>query len=55
MIFKKELLFAFVPPILKSEILQSCKNLLKSQKQSTEYVRSEFDSEGLRNNNTMVP
>lgn len=54
-LFKKELLFAFMPPILNPEILQSCEILLKSQKQSTEYVRSEFDFEGLRNDNTMAP
>lgn len=55
MILKKELLFAFMPPILKPEILHSCENLFKSQKQSTEYVTSGFDSEGLRNGNTMAP
>lgn len=42
-------------PILKPEILRFCENLLKSQKQSTEYVRSEFNSEGLRNDNTVAP
>lgn len=36
-----------MPSILKLKILHSCEILLKSHKQSIEYVRSEF--EGLRN------
>lgn len=41
-------------PTLKPEILRFCENLLKSQTQSTKYVRSEFNSEGLRNDNTVA-
>lgn len=49
---KKELLLAFAPSILKLEILHSCEILSKSLKQSTEYVRTEF--EGLRNDSLNV-
>jgi len=48
-------MFVFLLPILKPEILHSCENLLKSQKQTTEYVISDFSCEFLRNYNTMAP